>query len=221
MARLSSLIRRAAAILPGGKSASAASRHVLQLGHPALRRRALPVKAENITGPACRDLVRLMVNVMREHEGTGLAAPQLGVALQVVVLEVTARHLDLESMGRDVVRCGMAEVPLRVLINPTVRADPSSGTATHREGCLSLLNYSAQVTRPRACTVTYTDEHGLAQKWRTEGWPARVIQHECDHLVGRIYTDIMLPDTFAYDPELFKHPPSAIDVTNDGAKHLG
>jgi peptide deformylase len=84
---------------------------------------------------------------------------------------------------------------LRVLINPVVRLIGSE-TRDFFEGCLSIKGYTAMVTRHREVAVSYIDEKGEPQEWIALGWPARVMQHEYDHLERVLYTDKMIPKSF-------------------------
>jgi len=85
--------------------------------------------------------------------------------------------------------------PLRVLINP-VMALVGTETRDFFEGCLSITGYTAMVARHREVAVSYLDEKGNPQEWRARGWPARVMQHEYDHLERVLYTDKMIRQSF-------------------------
>ena len=85
--------------------------------------------------------------------------------------------------------------PLRVLINPVMTL-VGSDVRDFFEGCLSIKGYTAMVTRHREVAVSYVDEKGDPQEWRARGWPARVMQHEYDHLERVLYTDKMIRKSF-------------------------
>src|SRR6478735_8346178 len=123
-----------------------------------------------------------MVETMRAAPGVGLAAPQIGVNLRVLVLEdradLMASLTDVEKQERERV-----PVPVRVFINPVLTpiGDEKVGFF---EGCLSVAGWAGYVERFREVEVSGLDEQGQPQTWRVKGWPARILQHEVDHLLG-------------------------------------
>ncbi len=135
-----------------------------------------------------------MVEAMRQAPGVGLAAPQLGVGLRVFVVEDRA---ELQTSLSDAERTERLRVPvpLRVFVNPSLRV-VGDEQATFFEGCLSVNGYVGLVTRALEVEVTGLDEHGAPQTWRVRGWPARILQHEFDHLDGRVYIDRMHTRSF-------------------------
>jgi peptide deformylase len=143
---------------------------ILIAPHPALRRKARPV------GPAdaatVRDLVPRMLATMYRAPGIGLAAPQVGVGLRLAVI-------DLQPEER--------HEPI-VLINPEI-VSASEETETREEGCLSLPDQYADVTRPRAVTVRFEGLDGVRRKITADGLMARCLQHEIDHLDGVLFID--------------------------------
>jgi peptide deformylase len=141
-----------------------------------------------------KDLIDGMVAAMRAAPGIGIAAPQIGVSKRIFVME------DRPDMTADISREVLAErerepAKLRVLINPVVEF---VGTQTRDffEGCLSIKGYTAIVTRHHDVAVSYLDEKGDRQEWIARGWPARIVQHEYDHLEAVLYTDKMIPGSF-------------------------
>ena len=143
---------------------------ILIAPHPALRRKARAVAAAD--APAVRDLIPRMLATMYAAPGIGLAAPQVGVGLRLAVI-------DLQREER--------REPI-VLINPEiVRA--SAETETREEGCLSLPDQYADVTRPRAVTVRFEGPDGVRREILAEGLMARCLQHEIDHLDGVLFID--------------------------------
>ena len=181
--------------------AGAAGPDIVQAGVPVLRARAAEVPAADIGSPEFRALVDRMVAAMRAAPGVGLAAPQLGVGLRVIVLEDTAERMaalnDNEKSER-----GRAPFPLRVLVNPVLRP-VGERTASFFEGCLSVRGYAAVVTRAHEVEVTGLDETGAPVRWQVSGWPARILQHEVDHLDGTLYVDRMHSRTLS-TPEQVK-----------------
>ena len=97
--------------------------------------------------------------------------------------------------SKEIKRMGIALVPLKIFINPTLKIIDSNMLA-FREGCLSVAGYSAIVPRAKEVEVSGLDDTGNRVTWRVAGWPARIAQHEMDHLKGNLYIDTMLYKTF-------------------------
>ena len=167
---------------------------IVQVGDPVLRAPTATVDLDAIRTPAMQDLIAGMVAAMRSAPGIGLAAPQIGVSKRVVVME--DRPEMTEGLPKEVLMEREREPhPLRVLINPVMTL-VGSDTRDFFEGCLSIKGYTAMVTRHREVAVSYVDEMGNPQEWRARGWPARVMQHEYDHLERVLYTDKMIRKSF-------------------------
>jgi peptide deformylase len=135
-----------------------------------------------------------MQETMRDAPGVGLAAPQVGMPLQLAVIE--DREELLSSLpAEELAEKERKAVPFHVIINPEITL-LGNDTANFYEGCLSLSGFSAVV--PRACRVrvSYLDEHGQPQSLEASGWYARILQHEIDHLKGTLYLDRMDSRTF-------------------------
>jgi peptide deformylase len=149
-------------------------REVLKMGDPRLLEKSRPVEAFGT--PQLRELVADMRDTMAQLNGAGLAAPQIGVPLRVVIFGVTRnpRYPDAE------------EVPDTVLINPVI-IPIGEEIEEDWEGCLSVPGMRGVV--PRFMRVRYQgfDESGQAIDRSVEGFHARVVQHECDHLDGILY----------------------------------
>jgi peptide deformylase len=167
------------------------AREVLRMGHPVLREVAKPV--ERFDTPELRALLEDMNDTMAAKNGAGLAAPQIGVSLRVVIFGVTKnpRYPDVE------------EVPFTTLVNPKVEplgTDVEEGW----EGCLSVPGMRGVV--PRFAKIRYTgfDARGQPIDRIAEGFHARVVQHECDHLDGILYPMRMLDmSRFGFTDVLF------------------
>jgi peptide deformylase len=173
---------------------------IAQAGAPVLRRRAADVSPALLGTPALDRLIELMVDTMRAAPGVGLAAPQIGVPLRVFVAEDAEERLSqLSEETRS--RHGRTALPLTVLVNPELGID-RLGEATFYEGCLSVRGYRALVRRAAVVSVRGTDGEGRAVSLRLEGWPARIMQHEKDHLDGVLYVDRMISRSFASESEL-------------------
>lgn len=173
---------------------------IVQAGARVLRQRAENVSSALLATPALRELVRLMTEVMHRAPGVGLAAPQIGVPLRVFVAEdLEERIADLPE-GSAAAR-GRVALPLTVLVNPKLQPEGDE-QVTFFEGCLSVRGYGALVPRWRAVRVSGVDAEGRPVSLRLQGWPARIMQHELDHLDGTLYIDRMLTRSFATDSEL-------------------
>ena len=120
-----------------------------------------------------RELARDMLRSMYTAKGIGLAAPQVGVHQQLLVID-----LDLEN----------AATPPLVLINPEISAS-SASIDTYEEGCLSIPGVYLDVVRPTAIELSYRDEMGRPRKMKADGLMARCIQHEMDHLNGVLFVE--------------------------------
>ncbi|MPZ10599.1 MAG: peptide deformylase [Kiloniellaceae bacterium] len=155
---------------------------IARMGHPVLRQTAAPVA--DPTGPEIRRLVRDMLETMEDAGGTGLAAPQVHVPQRVVIFFVSGRR----AAAEDGVRA--ADVPLTVLINPEIEA-LTEETALGPEACLSLPGLVGQVPRWTRIRYRGLTLEGQVLEREAEGFHARVVQHECDHLDGIVYPQRM------------------------------
>ena len=158
-------------------------------GEPVLRSRARALRPEEMLLPSTRDLIATMRETMNDAPGVGLAAPQVGIPLQLAVIE------DREENMKDLSREVLAErerkvVPFHVIINPVLTLE-SPAEIEFFEGCLSLPGLVALVPRARKVKVECLDQHGQAKVIRASGWYARILQHEIDHLSGALYVDRM------------------------------
>jgi peptide deformylase len=156
---------------------------IVQAGDPVLRRRAAPY-----TGQLGDDLGRLLAamrHTMHAAPGVGLAAPQVGIPLAIAVVE-DAGAPDDDPRER-------TPLPYRVLVNPRYEPVPGPDGGEDRvpfyEGCLSVRGWQAVVARHRRVRLTGQDETGAALDEVLAGWPARIVQHETDHLAGELYLD--------------------------------
>jgi peptide deformylase len=168
---------------------------VAHLGHPLLRQVAEPVPPETIRTPEVQRLIDDMLETMDDHDGAGLAAPQVRVSRRVVVYGVAADagHPEAES------------VQLTVLINPHLT--PVGSTQEEDwEGCLSVPDLRGMVPRWRSVRIQAWDRAGRQVVFTASGFHARVAQHECDHLDGRVYLDRMASmETLAFLPEFHRY----------------
>lgn len=158
---------------------------IVQVGEPVLRAVARTLSREEIRSQPMQSLVELMRETMRDAPGVGLAAPQIGEGLQLFVVEDT----------REDVRTQRQVVPFQVFFNPKLTViDPTP--AEFFEGCLSLTGFSAVVPRALGVRVDALNQHGDPVSVEAQGWFARILQHETDHLNGTLYIDRMRSRTF-------------------------
>lgn len=152
---------------------------IVQAGHPVLRTPAVPYAGQ--LGDALPALLDAMRATMHAAPGVGLAAPQIGLGLALAVVE------DPGSPDPDDERERPA-LPFRVLVNPRYEA-VGEDARTFVEGCLSVHGWQAERTRARSVRLTGEDETGTPVDEVLTGWPARIVQHETDHLRGELYLD--------------------------------
>jgi peptide deformylase len=171
---------------------------VVKYGHPVLRKRG--ARIETVT-PEIKRLIADMFETMEASNGVGLAAQQVGEALQLTVIDVreaTERPSTLELNGQPTDPSVL--MPL-VLINPEVT--PVGEPAKGAEGCLSFPEVFAEITRPESVDVKALNENGQPITFRCGGLLARAVQHETDHLNGILFIDRMEKATKAdLQPEL-------------------
>lgn len=168
--------------------------HVCQVGDPVLRLHAAAVDPEAIAGPEVQRVIAAVVKAMRRFECVGLSAPQIGVPLRILALEYPDEMLqETAPASREVL--GLSAQPLRVFVNPRLRV-LDQRTALFQEACESISGFSAAVPRYLSVEVSGLNEKGEAVTWRASGWPARILQHEMDHLDGVLYVDRMDSKTF-------------------------
>jgi peptide deformylase len=164
------------------------------VGEPVLRQRARPITSKEIRSAEIQHLIEHMRETMNDAPGVGLAAPQVGMPLQLAVVEDKEEYFagfSPEQIGERERR----PVPFHVIINPELQL-LSPGDVEFFEGCLSLPGYTAIVPRAREVRVQCLDQNGAAKVIEASGWYARILQHEIDHLQGTLYLDRMLSRTF-------------------------
>ena len=169
-----------------------AIRPILTEGHPILRQQAKKVRRID---PSLRRLVDDMFDTMQDADGLGLAAPQVGVPLRLIVIEHEGERY--------------------VLFNPEITRQ--RGSVTEDEGCLSMPRWFGPVVRSEQVTVKGRDHAGKAVRLKLDGLLARAIQHEVDHLEGTLFTDQVLDraELRYVDPAQDTEPqPPATDATD-------
>lgn len=157
---------------------------VVKYGHPVLRQKG--ARIEKIT-PAIAQLIADMFDTMYDAQGVGLAAQQVGKALQLAVVDVRESKERPSTLEMNGAPADPASLMPMVLINPewTPAGEPVEGP----EGCLSFPEVYADITRPEKIDVTATNEKGEKISFRCGGLLARAVQHEYDHLHGVLFID--------------------------------
>jgi len=159
---------------------------IVQIGDPVLRQTARELSIEEILSPKIQKLIEQMTVTMREAPGVGLAAPQIGESLQIAIIEdINHSHLTQEQL----VERERTPVPFHVIINPRLYLEEGADEAEFYEGCLSIPDLLAVVPRARAVRVECLNERAEPLVIRATGWYARILQHEIDHLHGKIFLD--------------------------------
>lgn len=160
---------------------------IVQIGHPVLRQQAAALSIAEIKTHEIQSLILAMKDTMQAAPGVGLAAPQIGESLQLVVIEDRAEFLQRFSPQQLAAR-GRKPVPFHVLINPVIR-QLATETIAFYEGCLSIQSLVGMVPRALRVAVQALNEHGEPITIEAEGWYARILQHEIDHLNGTLCID--------------------------------
>lgn len=163
---------------------------ILRMGHPVLRQPAMPVTPEQL--PQLGSLLRDLQDTLADSGGIGLAAPQIGVGLQVAIIDLPGGPSRYGELPR---------IPCTAFINPVMTVlDPAS--AGYWEGCLSVPGLRGFVERPQSLRVRALNPEGESFEMTFEGFAATVIQHEFDHLDGTLYIDrIKDPKLLMFEPE--------------------
>src|SRR5690349_4976953 len=174
---------------------------IVQVGQPVLRAVGRTLKPEELSQLA--ELIANMRDTMRNAPGVGLAAPQIGESLQLAVVEDRAEYQS-RATREELAERERRPVPFQVLINPKLTiTDPTP--VEFFEGCLSVEGYLALVPRARGVRVEALDERGQPVTIDAVGWHARILQHEIDHLNGRLYIDRMRTRTFTTQDHYYTH----------------
>ena len=151
-----------------------ATREILKMGHPTLLEVAKPVEKFNTS--ELDSIIEDMIDTMKENDGAGLAAPQIGLGMQLVIFGFDSNERYPEA----------DQVPFTVLINPVITPigdEEEDGW----EGCLSVPGLMGVVPRFKKIRYQGKDQHGNEIDREVDGFHARVVQHECDHLIGKLY----------------------------------
>lgn len=171
---------------------------IVHYNDPILRKKGAPVTAFNAT---LKKLAEHMTEAMHAAEGIGLAAQQVGQALQLCVIDLRPAEAKF-NWSYDGARLPLELFMPLALVNPEVAAVPEPETV-YEEGCLSFPGIRGDVVRPDEITVKFKDVTGHAHVLQCDGLLARCVQHEVDHLNGVLYIDRMAKDVLALlEPEL-------------------
>lgn len=174
-----------------------AVRDIIRMGHPTLRTPARPLADAEIGSPAISRLVDDMVDTLHHAGGIGLAAPQVNEPLRLAIIEIpegASRYGEIPAM------------PLTVFVNPEVEVIDPHVRAGFWEGCLSVPGLRGYVQRPQHVRVRALNLAGEALDLELRGFLATVLQHEFDHLDGKLYIDRMDDHTLLmFDEEFERH----------------
>ncbi|MGA6981133.1 MAG: peptide deformylase [Candidatus Sulfotelmatobacter sp.] len=165
------------------------SLQIVQAGEEVLRGETRVLSRDEILSDEIQELIIGMRDTMRQAPGVGLAAPQVGIALRLAVIEDREEYHKKLTEAQLLER-GRKPVPFHVIINPRI-VSAENTSVEFFEGCLSVAGYSAVVPRARGVTVEYLNERAEARRVEAVGWYARILQHEIDHLEGVLYVDRM------------------------------
>lgn len=154
-----------------------------RLGHPKIRQGTEAVSSEELHSQVIQRLIDDMVETMRDANGVGIAAPQVHVSKRIIAIEVSPENPRYPNHPA---------VPLMVLLNPII-TEHAESTEEGWEGCLSVPDLRGLVPRWTRVKVSGLDRQGRAVELDAEGFLARVLQHEIDHLNGKVFVD-RLPD---------------------------
>jgi peptide deformylase len=149
------------------------------LGQPVLRKETEEITADY---PNLAELIDNMFQTMYNSDGVGLAAPQVGLNIRLFVIDASPMKEDFPGI----------DSTKRVFINPEI-IETSEETIAYEEGCLSVPGIHEKVTRPTSITINYFDENFVEHTDTYDGFFARIVQHEYDHLEGHVFTDRVSP----------------------------
>lgn len=176
------------------KKAASPLPDIVKAGDPVLHEPAREVPVEDIESERIQKIVDDMIGVMRQAPGVGLAAPQIGIPLRIIVLEDTREYISYAPKN-EIAAQDRRAFDLLVVVNPKLEKRGNK-SALFFEGCLSVDGFRAVVERHLEVEVTGFGRNGEPIKVDARGWQARILQHECDHLDGTIYVDKFVPRTF-------------------------
>lgn len=163
-------------------------------GEAVLRREARPLTIEEIKSTRVQELIEHMRETLHDAPGVGLAAPQIGLPMQLAIIEDRPEYHATLSPA-ELLERERNQVPFHVLVNPRLKL-LSPPEVLFFEGCLSLPGFTAMVPRAGNVSVDALDHEGRPMHIEASGWYARILQHEIDHLRGTMYIDRMRSRSF-------------------------
>ncbi|XP_047525457.1 peptide deformylase, mitochondrial-like [Pieris napi] len=163
--------------------------HVTQIGDPTLRKISEDVPIDKIRSPEIQKIIAILQHVLKHYGSVGMSAPQIGINKRIFVMRHTIKEIKSELPEIIKSRC-MYEIPLTVYVNPRLKVLDYE-KVVHTEGCESIRSFQAEVARYKAVKISGYNSDGEESCHSYHGWPARIVQHEMDHLDGKLYTDIM------------------------------
>jgi len=169
---------------------------IVHAGEPVLRQPSRALSPQEISSKEIQKLIEHMRETMRGAPGVGLAAPQIGLSLQIAVVE-DRKEYHKEVSAEQLALRERRPVAFQVLINPRIQTADDDQIVEFFEGCLSLPGFFALVPRSRGVRVECLDHRGKSKRIEASGWYARILQHEIDHLHGNLYIDRMHSRTFS------------------------
>jgi peptide deformylase len=165
-----------------------------QTGQPILRKQAKTVSRATLASKPTQDIIDFMISTLRDAPGVGIAAPQVGEQLQIIVIEDKSKYHD--TITKQVIKAqGRKSIALKVLVNPKLEILDKK-PAHFFEGCLSVDGYVAVVPRALKVKVSALDRNGRPIEYVATNWHARILQHEVDHLKGILLIDRMFTKSF-------------------------
>jgi peptide deformylase len=176
---------------------------IVQAGDAALRQQAKELSASDIRSREIQNLIGWMRETMHDAPGVGLAAPQIGISLRLAVIEDKPENLK-DIPGDYLKERERKAVPFHVIANPKLTLQ-GPAEVEFFEGCLSLAGFTAIVPRARKVRVECLDHQGEPKTIEASGWYARILQHEIDHLNGRLYIDRMETRSFTSLDNMGRH----------------
>lgn len=162
---------------------------IVQIGDPVLRQKARELTHEEILSPRIQQLITLMKETMYDAPGVGLAAPQIGEAIQLIVIEDKSEYSQALT-PEQIKNRQRVPIPFHVVINPKLTIENNDGIEFY-EGCLSVTGHVGLVTRALSVKVDCLNELAKPVTIHATGWYARILQHETDHLQGTLCIDKM------------------------------
>ncbi|XP_065156281.1 peptide deformylase, mitochondrial-like [Atheta coriaria] len=164
-------------------------KHVVQIGDPTLRQTAEEVPTDLIDSKEIQTILHKMKDVYTKYNCCGLSAPQVGVSLRIIMVGMNKKQMK-EHTPEEIKIKQIKEFDFQIFINPVVKVTDYT-KILFPESCESVRGFWAEVPRYQAITLQGHNEIGKEMNMELSGWMARIVQHEMDHLNGKLYTDIM------------------------------